>query len=422
MMLAVPITILFAVAFLGVSVTPAKAFSECSTDVTTGGHWPNPHNTSNFGTQKWEFDWRVTSDEALEISNVQYTSDLSLPKKLLLKRASLPFVPVHYPERPPMCAVTPDFPHGYNDTIGTSKYFEPICCAHVPTTPCSVPDRTMACVPGTMSPPDTDTRSVGGCPSGTLCGGALDAQGLPKPSPDGGVCEGTQVDFSPPIEDGIGETASGAANADVVLTVAFRYGGYQFIQRWRFRDDGTLMPSLRLGGIHNCQLHSHQIYWRFNFQLAATPNETVQECVAGVCPDLGTIGWSSVAGCGVAATPSDTWRITDAGAAGRAVVVERGPNDGDPKTFCERVSSSDCPNGCFNTRDFCAVPAAEPHETFVSNRCDDHLEDAVGTAPDMAFWYVAHVDHHSPCDYLPMCDPAIGTVAFGPRIRLVGSW
>jgi hypothetical protein len=91
MMRALPITIALAFSLYGVSATPVRAFSECSTDVGTGGHWPNPHNTANFGTQKWEFDWRVNPAEGLEISNVRYTRDLSQPKKLFIKRASLPF-------------------------------------------------------------------------------------------------------------------------------------------------------------------------------------------------------------------------------------------------------------------------------------------------------------------------------------------
>jgi hypothetical protein len=45
-----------------------------------------------------------------------------------------------------------------------------------------------------------------------------------------------------------------------------------------------------------------------------------------------------------------------------------------------------------------------------------------GSSSDLAFWYLSHVDHHDPCTFLPMCDPAIGSVAFGPTIRLVGAW
>lgn len=388
-----PIPIVLAAALCGINASPVHAFSECSTDVATGGHWPNPHNTANFGTQKWEFDWRVNPSQGLEISNVQYTSDLSQPKKLVIKRASIPFLPVHYPGDAPMCGGTA---HGYNDTFGSTS--EPICCAHVPTTPCNLPDRPQECNPL--------NRSISSCPAGApLCSG---------------VCEGTQID-PPPIENGLGETVSGASDADVVLTAGF-YVGYQFMQRWRFRDDGTLIASLRAGGLWQCLWHNHQIYWRLHFQLAATPSESVQECGLGGCPDLGTTGWTPVTGCGVGATPSASWRISDAGATGRAVVVERGPNDGDPHTFCEGMT--DCGSGgCVNTHDFCALPAAEAtNEGFISNGCNDNLTASVGTSPDMTFWYMAHVDHHDPCTYLPICDPAIGTVAFGPTIRLVGNW
>lgn len=389
------LTIILAFAFFGFSSVPAYAYDECITNVAAGGHWPNPKNISGFGTQKWEFDWRVNPLEGIEISNVKYTSDLSQPKKLVIKRASLPFLPVHYPESAPTCGGPP---HGYDDQLGSQM--APLCCAHVPTTICNTPDRVMACMP--------TYRDVSVCPSGApLCKG---------------VCEGTQVDLSSPIEDGVGETVSGAADADIVLTGAFQLGGYQFIQRWRFRDNGTLIPSMRAGGVHNCQFHNHQIYWRLNFQLAATPNESIQECGSGGCPDLAVAGWNPVTGCNVGSTSSASWRITDTGTPGRAVVVRRGPNDGDPSNFCQGTSTECGVGGCVNTRDFCALAAAEPTETFTPNNCNDHLANAGGTSPDLAFWYIAHVDHHDPCSFLPMCDPAIGTVAFGPTIRLVGSW
>lgn len=400
MMRIPPIMIALALLFIGVSPVPARAFDECTpaADVATGGHWPNPRNTALFGTQKWEFDWRVVPVGGLEISNVRYTSDLSQPKKLVMKRGSLPFLPVHYPENASTCGGEPQ---GYSDQVGTLlNSLDPMCCAHVPTTACNEPDRTTA--------GDPPWRPVSACPNGApLCTG---------------VCEGTQIDISGPIEDGFGETISGAADADIVLTVTFLYGGYQFIQRWRFRDDGTLIPSLRAGGLYLQQLHNHQIYWRFNFQLADTPSESVQECASGTCADLDMTGWRPVTSCGVGPTRSTSWRITDTGVAGRAIVINRGPNDGNPATFCEGTTTECGAGGCVNTHDFCALPAAEPYETWVPDKCNDHLADAVGTSPDSAFWYFAQVERHDPCSFLPMCDPAPGTVAFGPRIRLVGSW
>jgi len=399
---AIPITILLAFG-LSFSAAPAHAFTECipRPNANTGGHWPNPNNTAQFGTQKWEFDWRITPNEGLEISNVRYTSDLSQPKKLVIKRASIPFLPVHYPQNPPMCDA--GIVRGWNDTFGSAgdpDTREPICCAHVPTTPCNLPARTLMCVPHFHSLMSSDCDG-----GGTLCNG---------------VCEGTQVDMSPPIEDGVGEVISGAPDADVVLTAGF-FVGYQFIQRWRFRDDGTLLASLRAGGLYDCNWHNHQIYWRMHFQLADNPNDTVQECGSGRCPDLGTIGWTPVTGCGVGTTTSASWRIADSAVADRAIVVERGPNDGDPRTFCEGTSLECGQGGCKNTHDFCALAAKEPNEMFMTDKCDDQLANRPSASPDMAFWYMAHVDHHDPCHYLPMCDPDIGDVAFGPTIRLVGN-
>jgi hypothetical protein len=383
-------------ATLAVGGRTAHAYTQCinTTDMRAVNHWPNALNTSNFGTQKWSFDWTVTFSEGLQISNVMYTSDLAHAKKLVMRRGSLPYLPVHYPDAAPMCGGTP---HGFNDRLGGST--DPMCCAHVPTTPCNEPDRGAACMPA--------SQTVSSCPVGAgICSG---------------VCEGTQVDISPPIEDGVGETVSGASNADVVITAIFRLGGYQFVQRWRFQDNGTLIPSLRAGGVHDCQWHNHQIYWRFNFDLVgAGQNETIEECSGGGCPDTGSAGWLGAAGCGTAPLGT-SWRMSDSGSGGRSVILTKAAGDGNASTFCENTTT-ECSGGCFNTRDFCALTAVEPTETFVANNCNDSLQTGGSSGADKSFWYIGHVDHHNPCSFLPMCDPALGTQAFGPTIRLVGAW
>lgn len=380
----------------------ASAFTACTDRLTPSGHWPDPANTAQFGTQKWAFDWRV-GDDGIEVSNVKYTSNLSNPKKMVIKRAGIPFLPVHYPENPLTCNT--GTPHGYDDKLSLGNLDStPFCCAHVPTTLCSVPDRAMAC--------DPTTQEISSCPGGTTsCNG---------------ICAGTQVDTMAPLEDGVGEVVSGASDADVLLTAQFQLGGYVFVQRWRFQDNGTIVPTMRLGGVHNCQLHNHQIYFRFNFELgAAGPvSEKLEQCGAGGCADMGPTGWSTISSsCNNAPTNQTWWRMSDTSAAGRAVILQRGATEGGPNTFCEGTTTECGAGGCVNARDFCALKASEPTETFVPNRCNDHLpEGVVPSATDLAFWYLSHVDHHDPCAFLPMCDPELGTVAFGPTIRLVGSW
>jgi hypothetical protein len=396
-----------------VDVTPVAAFRACTpASPPPSGHWPDPRNTSSFGTQKWEFDWRV-AQEGLEVSNVRYTTDLSHPKKLVLSRASLPFLPVHYPESAPSCQGTA---HGFNDQLysGDLDTANPFCCYHVPTTVCNLPDRTQAC-----NPP---SGTVGTCPANAIsCTG---------------VCVGTQIATILPIESGAGEVVSGSSSADILLSSTFKLGGYQFVQRWRFQDNGTIRPSLRAGGVHDCQWHNHQIYWRFHFQLAdgINPAATVQQCDPGGCPDTGTQGWSTNLPCKCDNRPGGAksrWRISDGGVAGRAVILQSNESEGDPSGFCENTTS-ECGSrgGCVNGRDFCALGAEEPRETFITDNCTDHLPDEIArpacaslaNGADVAFWYFAHINHHDPCTFLSMCDPALGTEAFGPTIRLVGSW
>ncbi|HVT19714.1 MAG TPA: hypothetical protein VHQ90_26460 [Thermoanaerobaculia bacterium] len=392
---------------LGAGGAPAFAFRECTPgSPPPSGHWPDPTDISLAGTQKWEFDWKVDV-EGVEVSNVRFTADLTKPRKLVLLRASLPFLPVHYPMTAPNCT---GFTHGFADTL-TNGDLTNFCCSEVPVSICNLPDRKQACVP--------TKGTLGRCQTGAVnCTGA---------------CVGTQIDTVAPLETGKGEVASNSPTADVVLQAAFQLGGYQFVQRWRFQDNGTLRPSLRAGGINDCQWHNHQIYWRFHFELteAGTPAEVVQQCNDGDCPDLGSQGWSSNLSCqcGNRPGPATSWRVSDRGVPGRVVIVHSGSTDGHPSDFCE--DTTDCgTGGCRNAREFCALTALEPDETFVTDGCNDHVPDRVRqpacaglqNGADLAFWYFAAINHHDPCTYLPMCDPTLGTVAFGPTLRLVGSW
>ena len=408
--LLLPALAIFLVAGL---VPPAAAFRACTPAVPAPtGHWPDPRNTALFGTQKWEFDWRVAQD-GLEISNVRYTATLGQTKKLVIARASLPFLPVHYPSPTPSCQ--DPSPHGFSDRLNSNDLdtANPFCCYHVPTTVCNLPDRAQACNP--------QSGTVGTCP--------------PNAISCNGVCTGTQIDTIPPLEIGVGEVVSGSSTADILLSAIFKLGGYQFVQRWRFQDNGTIRPSLRAGGVHDCFWHNHQIYWRFHIQLAdgSAPAATVQQCDQGGCPDTGAQGWSASLACMCGNRPGGAkswWRISDNGVPGRAVIIQANDSEGDPAAFCENTSAECGQNGCVNGRDFCALGAEEPRETLVTNNCNDHLLDEIARpacaslpgGADVAFWYFAHVNHHNPCTFLPMCDPALGTEAFGPTIRLVGTW
>jgi hypothetical protein len=402
---------------------PAAAFRACTKPVTVpsgplSGHWPDPRNSSAAGTRKWAFDWRVNV-EGIEISNVRYTRVLGQPKKLVLSRASLPFLPVHYPDsQPPIpgsdcLSTSPGF--GFSDTLSSDHLdtAHPFCCNSVPITVCNLPDRARACLPL--------SGTVGTCPKSAIsCGG---------------VCVGTQIDTTLPLENGKGEAASSSSSADILLSATFDLGGYQFVQRWRFRDNGSILPSLRAGGIHDCQWHNHQIYWRFHFQLANSPAAKVQQCdPGGPGGCAGAQAWSTITCATCGNRPSGVqsqWRISDSGVPGRAVIVQTNTAEAadDPSTFCENTDSECGAGGCVNARDFCALGANEMNnEGFVSNNCNDHLPDASPPPPacsglsDVAFWYIAHVNHHDPCTFLPMCDPKLGDLAFGPTIWLVGSW
>src|SRR5262249_24664036 len=112
---------LSAAALVLVLSSPAFAFRKCTDAGTPSGHWPAPRRAPDtpalLGTQRWDFDGRAGAD-GLEVSNVRYPADLSQPKKMVLRRGGLPFLPVHYPSTASLtCDVNNGGPHGYNDKL-----------------------------------------------------------------------------------------------------------------------------------------------------------------------------------------------------------------------------------------------------------------------------------------------------------------
>jgi len=73
---------------------------------------------------------------------------------------------------------------------------------------------------------------------------------------------------------------------------------------------------------------------------------------------------------------------------------------------------------------FVRRPRASRARLLRTIKCNDHLPDALtgGGTSDFAFCNLRHVERHDPCSFLPMCDLALGTIAFGPTIWLAGAW
>jgi hypothetical protein len=431
----------------------SQAFRACEDyrdSTTIYGCWPNynsadrPAGTTpgSFGTKNWEFCYSL-SNEGLELHDVMFGSDPN-NRRLVANKISLPYLMTRYPQ--PDNAQNPSMnPTSCGGASGPAFDDTPIPsrvnhegaemhCLHAPSTICDLGERacdlsTHTCVNASMSCGSNadciGVPSSGELDSGDCTGGCVTCRG---------VCAGTQLEVGGLELWGGNEVVSGSSTADVVLTTTNYYGGYQFTQRYRFKDDGTMATKFRFGGNYRPQWHSHIVYWRFEFDLPGqTGNDIMQRCEAGACLDDGT-GWVS-RGCECGRTSalpftSGKWRIFDAstlvaGVPSRSVIIEGGPNDGEPTV-------------CANTdKDYCILRSAPANnEGLVKNYTDclDGLDTYAGgacqTGGDLSqggpisFWYLGHLNGHSPCDPSEQgfCEPKVGEESMGPVVRLVGSW
>jgi hypothetical protein len=429
-----------------------RACEDYTVSPTLEGQWPDYNSADkppgvtpgSFGTKRWSFYYKF-NQQGLELDDVMYGTDPA-NRKLVARRISMPYLMTRYPQpndptnpsvNPTTCGGTQgsafvDTPVA-GRTTGVGATFH---CVHVPTTVCELGKRrcdptTHACVGDSLSC-TTDDDCVGHPGYGQL----NDADCVGSCVTCNGVCTGTQEETTADLEIGpSNQVVSGATDADVVLTTVNFYGGYQFHQRYRFKDDGRLVSSFRFGGLFQTQWHNHIAYWRFELDPDGNDgNDIAQRCDSGTC-GLGPTGWSTrnceCAKTDSTPTPHGMWRFFDnsgfsGGTPTRAVVIQGGPNDGTPnvcvntdKTYCILHTNNDMPDN---------------PEGLVQNpgSCTDGLTDFIGAGCNgglsspgpISFWYLGHFNGHNPCDPAEQdfCEPADGLQAMGPVLTLTGSW
>jgi hypothetical protein len=72
---------------------------------------------------------------------------------------------------------------------------------------------------------------------------------------------------------------------EVTLLSELNAGWYRYISKWIFHDDGMISPRFGFGATTNscvCRIHTHHVYWRFDFDLATAANNYVAELTQGV--------------------------------------------------------------------------------------------------------------------------------------------
>ena len=67
---------------------------------------------------------------------------------------------------------------------------------------------------------------------------------------------------------------------EVVLVSEMQAGWYRYISEWRLHANGTIRPRFGFAGTENrctCHLHTHHVYWRFDFDIRTPGHNVVEE-------------------------------------------------------------------------------------------------------------------------------------------------
>lgn len=74
-------------------------------------------------------------------------------------------------------------------------------------------------------------------------------------------------------------------DGEVLLMSELNAGWYRYISLWVFRDDGIIQPRFGFGATASscvCRIHTHHVYWRFDFDVNTAENNSILETGLGL--------------------------------------------------------------------------------------------------------------------------------------------
>ena len=247
------------------------------------------------------------------------------------------------------------------------------------------------------------------CPDGTLLAGGkvcrrIEDRGVTERLCSGGNC-------------------STRRGESLVLWSSSQMGMVNYLVRWEFRDDGSIAPAVGVTGAlqYGDVSHSHNVYWRLDFDIDDPGGDTVQEFwrinPAYGDGSTGVHGWTTLLAETRRATDLATfrkWRVVDdagVNAGGRAWSYEIIPSPGDGwlrTTTREGFSRGEL----WLTR-------ARSEERYVSTETEDLLSGYLDRDPvvgeDVVVWYAVHQYHEVRDEDKPMMPVQWVTFDIQPR-------
>ena len=170
----------------------------------------------------------------------------------------------------------------------------------------------------------------------------------------------------------------------VTLVSEMQAGWYRYISYWILDSDGSIHPRFGFGGVSNsciCNVHFHNVYWRFDFDLVTASNNQLYQ-VNGGTPTLQTV------------------EARQNNAAGRSWQVE---NSSSGETYAILPAVGDSPADAYAKGDVWLLVGKGAAELDDGVNCtqgcdtsiqiDNFLGESFTAASDVVFWYGSHFIH-----------------------------
>lgn len=196
---------------------------------------------------------------------------------------------------------------------------------------------------------------------------------------------------------------------EVRLVSELEASWYRYISEWRFHDDGVIQPLFGYGAVTNscvCKIHTHHVYWRFDFDLMTAANNNVYENRSGNRTHIQTESR-------MLRDVPDLSYVIENSVTGESVIIEPGRKDGNTDKFGQG--------------DMWIFPSHFPleiddsaHGITQQTSLNFMLNGESVVNQDIVVWYAGHWRHdhfEGPTPGAP--NHGVGPNVHGPILRLV---
>jgi hypothetical protein len=175
---------------------------------------------------------------------------------------------------------------------------------------------------------------------------------------------------------------------EVILVSELSAGWYRYISKWRLHSNGTIKPQFGFAATANgctCELHFHNCYWRFDFDIAGADGDRIQEYNN---PPITTSNWHMKRYELMRyrdQSRNRSWKISDGN---RGYTLIPGPNDGIADTYARGDVWFLRYHGSMEFDDGHNWTSSNTEANISKFDNDEYIVDK-----DVVLWYSAHFSH-----------------------------